>query len=194
MAHGFTLRRVPRCAAQKLSVWQLAPGLLFCVFFRLLQVLEERIANARSPAPNRHHSIPGLPKPRAAVVAECPRRGGRDSVPAHSNYSYSAYSCSTTVVVVLLLPSASSRVGSCLRFCLMRDLVSLLLCLLALVGTFALRATVEPFPLVLAEDGPGVAAATFWMGACARIAAHVNHHHCEPRSSLEREPSRQRES
>ena len=47
----------------------------------------------------------------------------------------------------------------------MRDLVPLLLALLALVGTFALRASVAPFPLVLAEDGPGVAAATFWMGA-----------------------------
>ena len=56
----------------------------------------------------------------------------------------------------------------------MRDLVPLLLCFVALVGTFALRATVQPFPLVLAEDGPGVAAATFWMGAWrACIVAHM---------------------
>jgi hypothetical protein len=65
----------------------------------------------------------------------------------------------------------------------MRDLVPLLLALLALVGTFALRASVAPFPLVLAEDGPGVAAATFWMGARdgSHAAQHYHWSHCGPR-------------
>ena len=41
----------------------------------------------------------------------------------------------------------------------------LLLSLLSLAGTYALRATYAPSPLVLAEDGPAVVTAASWMGA-----------------------------
>jgi hypothetical protein len=49
----------------------------------------------------------------------------------------------------------------------MRDVVPHLLALMSLVGTFVLRswASIVPSPLVLATDGPAVAAGTFWMGA-----------------------------